>query len=381
MMCISDSPKPGGAIWKTGIHKVSLDGKPVRLSAPQYSLIQNYNLMKRKIEENGHIPIGIDHIPPEVFRNNPVLRKLLAKQKINPYDVGKILEVSTDGESIRIENAEFTHPLVQDLFQQGELNAWSVVENAKTLPCPTGKADLIADYFTDIERVDLVGRGGCETCLVEGGGVPDGYNRIDASFMEVDKLTEENNKPNGNDGNPADEGNQDNPVEDEGVQGNPAEDEGNQGTQEEDETGAGNPEPTQLEALQETVNKLVSTVETLGKTVTGIVDGTIKAKLPEEYEQKFKEIDEMKLEASKSKVGAMIDAKIQAGYITPAMKEGILEAGLSMSEDGFKKLLAGYTTKLWDPKTHAGNNPEDKPDGNNVLYIDDLRKSRENNKF
>ena len=370
MICISDSPKPGGAIWKTGIHKVSLDGKPVQLSAPQYSLIQNYNLMKRKIREDGHIPIGIDHISPEVIQGNPVLRKLLEAHEIDPYDVGKILDVSTDGEQIRIENAEFTNDSVKELFLNGELTAWSVVENARTLPCPTGKADLVADYFSDIERVDLVGRGGCETCLVEGGGVPDGYNRINASFMEVDKLTEENNKQNGNDGNPEDKGNQ----------GNPA-DEGNQGTTEEDETGAGNPEPTQLEALQETVGKLVSTVETIGKTVTGIVDGTITAKLPKEYEQKFQEIDEMKLEASKSKVGAMIDAKIQAGYITPAMKEGILEAGLSMSEDGFKKLLAGYTKKLWDPKTHAGNNPEDKPGGDNVLYIDDLRKSRENNRY
>lgn len=371
---ISDSHKPGGAIWKTGIHKVSLDGKPVKLAAPQYSLIQNYNLMKRKIDENGHIPIGIDHISPEVIKGNPVLRKLLEANEIDPYDVGKILDVSTDGEQIRIENAEFTNDSVKELFLNGELTAWSVVENARTLPCPTGKADLVADYFSDIERVDLVGRGGCETCLVEGGGVPDGYNRINASFMEVDKLSDEEKKKKENEGtgNP-DEGTG-NP-EDENGQGTPDEGQGNP----EDETGKEDKTPSQLDTIQDTVNKLVGTVETLGKTVTGIVDGTIKAKLPEEYEQKFQEIDKMKLEASKSKVGAMIDAKIQAGYVTPAMKDGLLEAGLSMSEDGFKKLLAGHTQKLWDPKKYS--NPSDGDSGGDVLYIDDLRKSREKNRY
>lgn len=380
MICISDSPKPGGAIWKTGIHKVSLDGKPVRLSAPQYSLIQNYNLMKRKIEENGHIPIGIDHISPEVIQGNPVLRKLLEAHEIDPYDVGKILDVSTDGEQIRIENAEFTNDSVKELFLNGELTAWSVVENARTLPCPTGKADLVADYFSDIERVDLVGRGGCETCLVEGGGVPDGYNRINASFMEVDKLSDEEKKKKGNEGNPEDETGTGNP-EDENGQGNPG-DEGDSGAEGNPENKNGNEDekpPSQLDTIQDTVTKLVGTVETLSKTVTGIVDGTIKAKLPEEYEQKFQEIDDIKLEASKSKVGAMIDAKIQAGYVTPAMKEGLLEAGLSMSEDGFKKLLAGYTQKLWDPKKYS--NPSDEDSGGDVLYIDVLRKSREKNRY
>ena len=372
MICISDSPKPGGAIWKTGIHKVSLDGKPVQLSAPQYSLIQNYNLMKRKIEENGHIPIGIDHISPEVIQGNPVLRKLLEAHEIDPYDVGKILDVSTDGEQIRIENAEFTNDSVKELFLNGELTAWSVVENARTLPCPTGKADLVADYFSDIERVDLVGRGGCETCLVEGGGVPDGYNRINASFMEVDKLTEEEKKNEQNENN-----------EDENKMETTSTGAENQENESSEESGQENKEDEKdpLGLLQDQLATLTDTVGTLATTVKGIVDGTITAKLPKEYEQKFQEIDEMKLEASKSKVGAMIDAKIQAGYITPAMKEGILEAGLSMSEDGFKKLLAGYTKKLWDPKTHAGNNPEDKSGGDNVLYIDDLRKSRENNRY
>jgi len=157
----------------------------------------------------------------------------------------------------------------------------------------------------------------------------------------------------------------------------------NQENESSEESGQENKEDEKdpLGLLQDQLATLTDTVGTLATTVKGIVDGTITAKLPKEYEQKFQEIDEMKLEASKSKVGAMIDAKIQAGYITPAMKEGILEAGLSMSEDGFKKLLAGYTKKLWDPKTHAGNNPEDKSGGDNVLYIDDLRKSRENNRY
>ena len=57
-------------------------------------------------------------------------------------------------------------------------------------------ADVVADYFSDIERLDLVGKGGCETLPVEGGGVPEGYERINAKFMEVDTLTEEDIKGN-----------------------------------------------------------------------------------------------------------------------------------------------------------------------------------------
>lgn len=359
---MSDSNKPGGAIWKTGIHKVSLGGQPVRLAAPQYSLIQNYNLMKRKIREKGHIPIGIDHIPEQVLKTSPVLEKLLKEHELDPYDVGKIRNVSTDGESIRITDAEFTHPTVQELFNNGELQAWSVVENIKSTECPTDKADVVADYFTDIERVDLVGKGGCETCLVEGGGVPEGYERINANFMEVDTLTEEEKKKKENETT----------VDETNMENNSSEQEESQEQEEKEEN-----DPVSV--LQGQVAKLTDTVSTLATTVSGIVDGTIEAKLPENVEEKLKQVDEMKLEAQKSLVVAQIDGKIQAGYVTPAMKDGLLKAGLSMKEDDFQELLAGYKEKLWDPKTFAEHSNDD--NGDESLSLDEMRQARKQGRF
>jgi len=328
--------KPGGAIWKTGIHQVSLQGQPVRLSAPQYSLIQNYNLMKRKIRENGHIPIGVDHIPESVLASNPVLKKLLDEKDINPYDVGMIKDVSTDGESIRIEDAHFTNQSIQDLFNKGELSAWSVVEDIKASKCPTDKADVVADYFSDIERVDLVGRGGCETCLVEGGGVPYGYERINASFMEVDTLTEENRTDENEETNEEEQNNQ------------------------EESTGSSENENSEEtnETEEESKLTMADVKEEITNTIKAVIEPLVKGEMAK-VEAKLTEISEdtesVKKDAVKAKVGSLIDGKIQAGFVTPAMKDGLLKAGLAMEEKDFLELLAGYKEKLWDGKMHANN--------------------------
>jgi len=355
--------KPGGAIWKTGVHRVSLGGRPVRLAAPQYSLIQNYNLMKRKIKENGYIPIGIDHIPEEVLSSNPVLKKILKKQALDPYDVGKITRVTTDGDSIRIDDAEFTNPIVQKLFENGKLEAWSVVQDVRSSKCSNEKADLVAEYFGDIDRVDLVGKGGCETCLVEPGEIPEGYERINASFMEVDILTKETKDK-----------------KDEEMENNKDEHVNVDSSNKEDEKENNKDESVKdpLEVLQDKVNRLTDTVGTLTETVTGIVEGTIEAKLPEKVEAKLKEVDKLKMEASEAKVIAQIDGKIQAGYVTPAMKDGLVKAGLSMDPEDFTELLAGYKEKLWDPERHADHSHDD---GDKVLSLDTIRNARKKGRY
>jgi hypothetical protein len=327
--------------------------------------------MKRKIREKGRIPIGIDHIPEQVLESNHVLKKLLESNQINPYDVGSITGVSTDGESIKITDAEFTHPTVQELFNNGELQAWSVVENIKSIECPTDKADVVADYFTDIERVDLVGRGGCETCLVEGGGVPDGYEKINASFMEVDTLKEKEEKQNEMEGNLEDDKQLETTPT--GAESNDESNEKENG-QEQDESGK---DPLKL--LQDQVASLTDTMGTLATTVKGIVDGTIEAKLPESLEAKLNEVDNLKKDAQKTKIVAMIDGKIQAGYVTPAMKDGLLKAGLSMKGDDFQELLAGYKEKLWEPETRADHSHEE--NGNGTLQIETIQEARKQGRF
>lgn len=367
--------KPGGSIWETGIHKVSIGGKPVRLKAPEYSLKQNYNLMKRKIAENGHIPIGIDHIPEEVLASNPTLKKILDKQEIDIYNVGKINEVASDGQSIKIVDAEFTVPAVQDLFENGDLEAWSVVENVKTHECPTESADLVADYFTDIKRVDLVGSGGCETCRVNADGVPEGYERLNASFMEVDIVTKDGKNGKGQEdptkGDPAKLNPKDDPV----TQTQGAGEDPNK--KKADPTGE-DPKKAKSKSVEERLAELTETVVAIGKTVTGIVDGTIEAKLPEKYAKQLEKVDDLTLEASKAKVGALIDAKIKSGTVKPAMKEGLMEAGLAMPEEAFKKHLATYEDKIWDDKMHASFSERDNVGS---LNIDAMRKARQNKRF
>jgi hypothetical protein len=162
---------PKGTIWATGTHHVYVNKEPASLYVPQYTILEQFKLMNKKINETGGIPIGIDHLDQTVLTDNPILKKVLEASNFNPYDVGRITKVSTDGDKIYATETEISNPLIQQLYDEGKLNDWSLIEQFTSADCPTGQADYVVEKYNDIERADLVGRGGCKVCEV--GDTPD----------------------------------------------------------------------------------------------------------------------------------------------------------------------------------------------------------------
>lgn len=330
---MTETLTPGGTIWKTGTHDVSVNGKGTHLIAPEYSLKQYYNLMKRKIKEKGYIPIGIDHVSDTLLASNPVLKELLKEQGVDVHNVGKIYDVTRDGTEIKIGKSEITNPTIQKLYDEGKLNAWSVVSDIRGIQCPDKENTTIADYFKDIERVDFVGAGGCRACRVEDNPLEtevNGISSLNASYMEIDKMTKD---PNVNDPiEPVVE-----PTEPVEPAANPVEPEPVEPTEPVE------PEPKPEEAITKADLKDLK-ADIMGAVTQALSgqDQTVTAKLAKIEE-------DSKLEAKKVKVEAKINTKIKDGYILPAMKDGLLKASLATPEDeDVDKMLAGFNKKLWE---------------------------------
>lgn len=88
----------------------------------------------------------------------------------------------------------------------------------------------------------------------------------------------------------------------------------------------------------------------------------------------------MDLKAKKAEITQKINQKISEGTVIPAMKEGLLQAGLAMKEDEFNKHLATYKKKLWDPEQHANleagdSGSEGKPS------LEDMQNARKTRRF
>lgn len=334
---MTETLTPGGTIWKTGTHDVSVNGKGTHLIAPEYSLKQYYNLMKRKIKEKGYIPIGIDHVSDTLLASNPVLKELLKEQGVDVHNVGKIYDVTRDGTEIKIAKSEITNPTIQKLYDDGKLNAWSVVSDIRGIQCPDKENTIIADYFKDIERVDFVGAGGCRACRVEDNPLEtevNGISSLNASYMEVDKMTDEERR---------------NETEEE-EESNPS----NEEEEEEEESSEEEEQEEQEEESEEAITKAdlkdlkADIMRTVKEALSG-QDQRVTAKLAKIEE-------DSKLEAKKAKIEAKINTKIKDGYILPAMKDGLLKASLATPEDeDVDKMLAGFNKKLWEGGQRSQN--------------------------
>lgn len=122
-----NSRKPG-VIWKNGVHHVFVNDQPASVSVPKDTIQQTYDVFQDEIDKNGGITLGIDHIPEDLLEKYPILAKL------NPLDVGQITEIGTDGESIYALKSKHTNPLVAELYQNGELPAYSIVADSNSGP-------------------------------------------------------------------------------------------------------------------------------------------------------------------------------------------------------------------------------------------------------
>ena len=145
-------------IWTTGGMHLWLNNKPAHVFVPKTNIEPTYNVLKSRLSKQGSIPIGIDHLADNIIEANPILKKL------DLHNVGEITEISYADDTITIEEAELTNPLIKDLYDKGELDMVSIVANSTTSDCPKDY-DYIVNT-TDITRVDIVEKGACPSCNI-----------------------------------------------------------------------------------------------------------------------------------------------------------------------------------------------------------------------
>jgi hypothetical protein len=148
-----------GKVWSSGLHHVFVNDEPSTVYVPRSTIIETFNQMKDKIESDGSIGIGIDHLSDSILEDNEILAKM------NLLDVGSVSSIVTDGQGIFIRESNITNDAIRSLHEANELPSYSIVGGMNAKPCPSGKADYVVEHI-DVERIDIVGEGGCESCKV-----------------------------------------------------------------------------------------------------------------------------------------------------------------------------------------------------------------------
>lgn len=148
-------------IWAKGPMNLYINRKPSKVYVTSENVQKAFNSLKNTLAKNGSIPLGIDHLQPEVIENNSILKKLDLLHVGDIYDVD--YDKSTD--SIFITSATLSNPLLQQLYNDGELSSVSIVATSSVNDCPQKVYDFVL-HETNITRVDIVGQGACETCII-----------------------------------------------------------------------------------------------------------------------------------------------------------------------------------------------------------------------
>lgn len=149
----------GTPIWTPGSMHLWVNNKPAHVYVPKSNPKEAFEVLQSRLSTEGRIPIGIDHLPDNIIKANPILAKL------NLLDVGSITEIEYTDDAIKIVEAELTNPLILDLYQKGELEMVSIVATSTTSECQQNSYDYILDT-TDITRVDIVEKGACTLCNI-----------------------------------------------------------------------------------------------------------------------------------------------------------------------------------------------------------------------
>ena len=171
-------------IWTTGPMHLWLDNKPQKVYVPESNVKETYNVLQSRLSKEGSIPIGIDHLPDNIIKANPILKKL------DLLNVGEITKIDYANDAITIAEANLTNPLIKNLYDKGELDMVSIVANSTTSECPRNPDYKIVDH-TDITRVDIVEKGACPTCSIP--KPSDGtvvYARYSINEMEEEPMSE-----------------------------------------------------------------------------------------------------------------------------------------------------------------------------------------------
>ena len=278
----------GTPIWTPGGMHLWVNNKPAHVYVPKSNPKQAYELLQSRLSKEGKIPIGIDHLPDNIIKANPILAKL------NLLDVGNITEIEYTDDAIKIVEAELTNPQIRQLYLDGELDMVSIVANSTTSECPRGDYDYIVDT-TDITRVDIVEKGACPTCNIPkptASDEPVVYARYSIRTTTTTQ-TEENNM--------ADE--------------------------------------ITMDAIKEAIAEAIAPID---ERLTAIEDAVeIEASNSnhnEEDDAKVKEMEARIAELQKETATAKVDSLIAAGKILPAQKEAMVDLCASNSES-FEKMM------------------------------------------
>ena len=253
-----------------------VDNKPSHVYIPETNVKTTYEKLQSRLSKEGSIPIGIDHLPDNIIEANPILAKL------DLLNVGYITEIEYADDTISIVEAQLTNPLIQKLYNDGELDMVSIVADSTTSECPQKTHDYIINT-TDITRVDIVEKGACPTCNIPKPQTSDStvvYARYSIQSKEESDMAEET---------------------------------------------------ITMEAIQEAINKAIEdAVKPLDEKLTSIderistVEEAVEIDPKNDEGEESEEIQAMQaeiLELKAQRATAKVDALIAEGKILPAQKE------------------------------------------------------------
>ncbi|MDR2967840.1 MAG: hypothetical protein LBU74_07845 [Methanobacteriaceae archaeon] len=92
----------GSKIWGVGKHHLYINGEPRWVYVSQEALKKDYAILKAKLP----IPIGIDHLKPEIIPQNKII------QKMNFLNIGIIEDLKLKNNGIHILKAKIRNLLL-----------------------------------------------------------------------------------------------------------------------------------------------------------------------------------------------------------------------------------------------------------------------------
>ena len=117
-------------IWTTGEMHLWVNNEPAKVYVPASNVKETYQILQSRLSKEGSIPIGIDHLPDDIIKANPILAKL------NLLDVGEISKIKYANDTITIVEAKLTNPQILALYEAGELDMVSIVATSNVSECP-----------------------------------------------------------------------------------------------------------------------------------------------------------------------------------------------------------------------------------------------------
>lgn len=347
-----------GIIWSDGIHHVYADKKPVSLQVPKETIPETFQIFQDEIDRNGGITLGLDHIPDELLKQYPILKKL------DVLNVGKITEISHDDHRIYATKSTHTNPLVAELYLNGELPAYSVVADSKVTKCPTGQADFVLKKFKNIKRTDYVDEGGCQDCKT--GIVPKDIVITAKLSMEAEIMANDSsNGGNGTDGS--------------GTSGN-----GN----DPDDTSQDAKLDQIIEMLQKVADALTQDEQEDEEEDAGEPDNSNDTKVQaKKSDEKFKKLEArtaaMELRAKKAEYAPIVDNAIKEGKVLPVDRDVFVNKGVEVDDiPKFTELMAKRPV-IFDFEEYSRIEAKDNSSDNNKpkISMEEFRASRSKNRY